>query len=344
MPHIGPRDVTKFVAFGDSFAAGIPAGNPYTGGGTGSGNNTCSRFDGSYNVKLKNDPKVKAANFDFLACSGATAQDVQNNQVPLLDQNADFITVTMGGNNVGFGDIVNGCVYRFNGILAPDCDQVLNSTLARINNNSDFLNPITNSLRAIMTRAPNAKVYVMGYPKFWNATTTQCDNVSWNYWRTPGATKMTRAIRQRMNDLLDAMNNKISAAVQSLNNPRVTFFNYDAYFQGHRFCEGDVIEPQDISELRSNTFFYQIITPPDFFTPNGWAGEFVSPFNPAKQYYDWIKAAKTASPNTPVNQIYAGQSTETSASGEIPVWMAKIFHPTPEGHVAISHAISGRIP
>ncbi|KAH0563426.1 hypothetical protein GP486_002001 [Trichoglossum hirsutum] len=339
VPQIVPRAVTRFAAFGDSFAAGIGAGQPFTGSGPDSANNAgCGRFDGSFNVKLRDDAKVHAASFDFLACSGATAQDVQNSQLPHLDQSADFITVSMGGNNVGFGDIVNGCVYRFNGIFAPDCDQALNNASTRINNNPDFLDPVTNGLRAITAKAPNAKVYVMGYAKFWNATTTQCDNVSWNYWQTPGATKMTRALRQKMNDLLDAVNNKISTAVQGLNNPRVTFVNYDAYFQNHRFCEGGVNEPQGPNEDRPNMFFFQLNT------PVGSVNSFVQPFSPASQYLDWIKAAKTASPNTPVNPIYAGLSTATSASGGLPLWIAKIFHPTSPGHVAISSAISGKIP
>lgn len=96
-PHILPRAVSKYVAFGESYASGIAAGQPYIGGGTGNENKTCNRFDGSYTVQVKNNPRVRAANFDFLACSGSLAWDVQNRQVPYLDQAADFVTVTMGG-------------------------------------------------------------------------------------------------------------------------------------------------------------------------------------------------------------------------------------------------------
>ncbi|KAH0547495.1 hypothetical protein GP486_008434, partial [Trichoglossum hirsutum] len=282
--------VSNYNALGDSFGAGVAAGSPYNGGGGG-----CNRYDGAYSVKLNN--RIRARTFNFIACTGATTGDVLKNQVPSIDQAADFISVTMGGNNIGFGNIVNGCVYRFNGPFAPNCDDALTSAERAINDDNVLLNPVSDAIRGMLARAPNAMVSLTGYAMFWNATTTQCDTVSWNYWNVPGATKMTRAVRQKMNDLLVSTNGKLNTAVQNLNRDfpgRVSFIDYDAAFEGHRFCEEGVIEPQKSGEDRSNTYFFQLNTPVGSLA--GGDEAFVPSSSPANTYYDALESYKSSNP------------------------------------------------
>jgi lysophospholipase L1-like esterase len=337
----------KFVALGDSYASGIGAGVRYTGG---DGNRSCNRFEGAYSFKLKDNPRVRAASFDFLSCSGSRAIDIERNQVPNINQAADFITLTVGGNNVGFGNVVNACVYRFMGSFGDGCDKVLDDTRGLINDDNNLRNPLSNAIKAILTRAPNARVYVTGYARFWNAATTQCDTVTWNYWSVTGD-KMTRARRQRMNDLTLALNGKVKDAVQGLSSSfpgRVVFVDYDAPFEGHRFCEEGVTEPQRSNDPRPNMYFFQLKTPVgslvDTNNPDSDLPDFAPPSYPANQYYDSIKSFQAANPSAKVNPIYEGMNITTDSNGGIWVSITKIFHPTSPGHVLISNAIAASIP
>ncbi|KAI9865474.1 MAG: hypothetical protein M1813_002364 [Trichoglossum hirsutum] len=344
-PEIAPRAVGKFYALGDSFGSGLAAGKPWTE----DTNATCGRFDKAYGVQLKDNDKVKATTFGFLACSGSRAEDVQASQTN-FDQDADMVTLSAGGNNVGWGDVVNGCVYRFNGPAAPDCNNALTKTETLINDNNALFNPVFNNIFTILHRAtkPTFKLYVTGYVKFWNADTDQCDSVSWNYWQIPGTSppKMTKDLRKKMNDLLVAANAKIKSVVDSFNangENRVVFIDTDTAFEGHRFCENGVTEPQPSGSDRPNTWLFQINTP-----VGSVAGDegTLTPTGYAKQYYQALLQGPGGSPgmgaNAPtVNPIYAGKTA--SSSGGVPLWISKIFHPTTPGHTSIANSVAAKI-
>ncbi|KAH0558696.1 hypothetical protein GP486_004659 [Trichoglossum hirsutum] len=345
---IVPRAISKYYALGDSYGSGLAAGKPWSG----DPNVTCGRFDKAFGVQLKDNAKVKATTFGFLACSGSRAQDVQNNQTN-FDTDADMVTVSMGGNNVGWGDVVNGCVYRFNGPLAPDCDKALQNTTNLINDVNSLYNPVFNGIYKILQRVgtrPNFRLYVVGYVKFWNANTDQCDNVSWNYWQIPGTNpqKMTKALRKQMNDLLEAANSKISSVVDAFNNNhenRVIFVNPDSAYEGHRFCENGVTEPMPPNTDRPDTWLFQVNTPVGSVGADEGT---LQPTGYALQYYQaLLTGTGVGSPgqgmNAPtINPVYAGK-TSSSPSGGVPLWISKIFHPTTPGHAAIANAIASRI-
>jgi hypothetical protein len=327
---------------GDSYASGIAAGQPWE-GGAGHENKSCNRFDGAYSVKLKDHNNVKATNFTFLSCSGSKSTSVERYQIPLLYDNTDLVTLTAGGNNVNWGDAVDGCVYRFKWTWSPDCNNALENTESLIRDDSNLRDPMTHAINSILGKSKKAKVYVTGYAKFWNAETTQCDSVTWNYWRNlPGATKMTRDLRGRMNNLVDLINGKLRDAVQrSSDTNRVFFVDYDSSYVGHRFCENGVIEPQEPGQDRSNTYLFQINTPVGALASNDEG--FVPPTYPANQFYDSIVAAKATYGLLEVNPIYAGHNVSTDNTGQLPLWISKIFHPTSPGHIVIADAIANRM-
>ncbi len=142
-----------------------------------------------------------------------------------------------------------------------------------------------------------------------------------------------------MNDLADKMNAVLASVVQNFNNNnehRVFFVNYDAAFDGHRFCEQGVTEPQQPGQDRSNTWAFQYNTPGGSLTDTvGFQGEGA----------EWVKEIQQAfakDPSLTVNDAYAGQALRPGddfASGGMPLFIAKIFHPTTPGHSAIAHAI-----
>jgi lysophospholipase L1-like esterase len=342
---VAPRAISKMFSLGDSFGSGLAAGQPFMPADP--GNTDCSRYDKAFGVQLKDNPRVQASSFTFLACSGSMAENVTRQQAPLIDVDADLITVSVGGNDVGWGAIVEGCVYRFLGPNSPDCNMALDNTTNLINSDSALFNPVFDTLFTILQRAtkPTMRLYITGYPKFWNSETDQCDTVSWNFWSGSGGILMTKALRRRMNSLTDALNTKISGIVRGLNNAgqnRVVFVNPDPLFEGHRFCENGVIEPKPFFESRPNTYFFQI------FTSVGSAdGENVriGGDDDVKLYYDSILAAP---PGLTINPAYGAGAVvpvDRNAFGSsfYPVSVAKIFHPTTPGHAMVAEAIARAI-
>ena len=238
------------------------------------------------------------------------------------------VTLSVGGNNVGFGAIVNDCIYRFKGIASGNCEATLQDSANKINN--DLGPAIQATMTHVLDTNSNVQLYVTGYVKFWVATTTQCDTVSWNYWQfspeNGSGEKMTQDRRQKMNDLVDSVNKKISDTVNEISQQpnyanRIHFVDYDASFEGHRFCEEGVIEPQRSgSEDRTNTFIFQYQTPTgQLWNPDDKVGE-------VDFAQDWLLGAQQAKKNDPslqVSEFYANQPIDLSQdfSGGLPIFI-----------------------
>lgn len=128
----------------------------------------CSRFDQSFPKQLNADQRLPGQNrqLQFLACTADKATDV----LPQIDQmsaSTDMITLTIGGNDVGFGSIVNGCIY----FLYPTtwtCEQLIDFANSQIAS-ADFSTNYLNVIQGMYRKAPAAQVYILGYPAFFNA-------------------------------------------------------------------------------------------------------------------------------------------------------------------------------
>lgn len=113
-PTIANRDITDWLAIGDSFAAGISADAPED-----ELNWSCSRFKQSYPNQMNENPRFPghstSRTFVFGACSGGKMQDLIDNQLepgtPDLKANYPKIgkpqigTVSISGNDLKFGEV-----------------------------------------------------------------------------------------------------------------------------------------------------------------------------------------------------------------------------------------------
>jgi lysophospholipase L1-like esterase len=106
--------ITKWSAIGDSYAAGIGAGNSYGIGSPSLTSYDCSRYDGAYpnliNLQLGTDPE--SIDFMFSACSGAVTSEVIE-QAKDLTAGQQIITISSGGNDAGLSSIIQDCIYKF---------------------------------------------------------------------------------------------------------------------------------------------------------------------------------------------------------------------------------------
>jgi lysophospholipase L1-like esterase len=161
--------VQRYVALGDSYAAGplvpIPTGEPAG----------CLRSDRNYPSVVAQDLGV--TDFRDVSCSGATTENVTGPQsVPLgtnppqldaLAPDTQLVTISIGGNDIGFGDIVTECATR--SPLQPTGSACKDHYTAggsdelaqRIENAAG---KVARVLAAIGERSPDARVLLVGYP------------------------------------------------------------------------------------------------------------------------------------------------------------------------------------
>ena len=137
-----------YVALGDSYSSGVGT-RSYIDDGT-----SCQRSNYAY-PKLVATQKGYALNFK--ACSGATIPTVTNTQLSALTTATRYVTISVGGNDAGFADVITECAKPF---WAGDCDGAVDGAQAYINNTlPGRLSTLYSSIR---TRSPYAKVVVVG--------------------------------------------------------------------------------------------------------------------------------------------------------------------------------------
>ncbi len=145
----------RFAAVGDSYAAGVGNTPLKNAGSTG-------RSASAYPVLLAGrDNKVT-----FLAESGATTKSVLANQVQNVSPSTRQITVTVGGNDIGFAEVALTCANPM-----ADCQAAfLKAHMA--------LTVLPQDLGALLTqlqmKAPKAEIYVTGYPLLFQPSAGTC--------------------------------------------------------------------------------------------------------------------------------------------------------------------------
>jgi hypothetical protein len=192
---------------------------------------------------------------------------------------------------------------------------------------------------------PEAHVMVIGYTQFWNAVTNQCDDADWGVLRS---NKMDKSKREAMNSLSRAMNEKIGAAVSQLGDPRFVFIDPDTFFEGHRFCEDGIEEPQQDGQARPDLFVHEWYTPLGQFDGAIWDPALDGFWNTIsdsvlQELNGFGTNERNFSSAFPDELI---QADLTTPNGGLPPKMAayfKVFHPTQDGHDAIVKAILEKV-
>ncbi|HMJ02496.1 MAG TPA: SGNH/GDSL hydrolase family protein, partial [Conexibacter sp.] len=155
----------RYVALGDSYTAGplIPDQSLSPLG--------CLRSDVNYPHLVR--PSLEVATFTDISCSGATTDDFTAPQSTSIGTNppqfdaltADtrVVTVGIGGNDIGFSDIVLNCA-RLNP-FDPCRDDYVHDGIDEISQAIAATAPkIDAAIDGIQARSPNAKVHLVGYP------------------------------------------------------------------------------------------------------------------------------------------------------------------------------------
>ena len=223
-----------FTAIGDSYAAGIGAGNV----GKEKGDSGCSRYTGAYSDVINTLIGPKAT-FVNVACSGHLSGEVKKQVDTLKDGSQDLVTVSAGGNDALLADVLKACVYYPGS--QEKCDKALEKTKKAIDN--DLQENIADLLKALdsKVKAQGYIVYTL-YGQFFNAETDECSQQTWNWFNTviPGSSgiKLSKGLRMKLNKLVLEANSKLGAAIKG-HSRQIAIADWDqAAGDLHgRFCE-----------------------------------------------------------------------------------------------------------
>lgn len=141
-----------YYALGDSYAAGVGGGAPI---------DDCGRTAQSYPADLGAKKNI--------ACSGATTADVIR-QAKTLPTNTGYVTVTVGGNDLGVTDIANSCTIAASTGAPADvlqCQTLIDSAIAKLGSlayQKSFNDQVAAIVAAIRAKSPDAMIVFTGYP------------------------------------------------------------------------------------------------------------------------------------------------------------------------------------
>jgi lysophospholipase L1-like esterase len=209
----------RYVALGDSYSSGVGAGD-YSG-------DSCDRSRRAFPAQwAANRPD---ASFAFAACAGATTASVIGTQLSSLNSSTTVVTITVGGNDVGFESVLTKCVVEGSGA----CNSAVNAGEAKARGS---LSPQLATLyRAVTVRAPNARILVFGYPNFYDLTSTRT---------CPG---LGGSSRTKIDEGIGVLDDVIASAARAAD---VEFVDSRPAFDGHEICDGtpwlhsvDITEP-----------------------------------------------------------------------------------------------------
>jgi lysophospholipase L1-like esterase len=198
----------RYVALGDSYSSGVGTRDYSLG-------EDCQRSPYSYPALVaRNRADTRLV---FRACGGAKTADVLGGQKRALTRRTEIVTITIGGNDAGFGPVVRKCAEPWPSRCWDEIDRAerfIRTELPR---------RLGRVYRMIDRRAPRAKTIVVGYPRIFNEG-DECNALG----------RISPEEQRRLNDVTDVL-----ARVTRRRARRRGFDFTDARpaFEGHQVCD-----------------------------------------------------------------------------------------------------------
>lgn len=200
---------TEYVALGDSYSSGVGT-NDYD-----PSSGDCKRSPAAY-PSLWNAAN-KPASFSFVACSGAKTSDVNAKQISALKSSTSLVSITIGGNDAGFTNVMTSCITGGDG----GCNTAVNNAINYVQNT--LPGNLDGTYAKIKAAAPSAHVVVLGYPHFY---------------QLGGSCKvgLSDTSRGYINHGADVLDDTIAARAKAAG---FTFADVRGVFTGHEICSSD---------------------------------------------------------------------------------------------------------
>jgi lysophospholipase L1-like esterase len=196
----------QYVALGDSYSSGVGTRVFYEESGE------CDRSPDAYGPKIA---AAKGYTLSFQACSGAKTTEVNEKQLGTLSSSTSLVTITIGGNDAGFSNVIINCaLYYFT------CGSAISEANSFIANKLPGL--LETTYKDIRSKATTAEVIVLGYPKLFTKEGATC-NVNF----------LTSGNEKKMNESAEKLDAVIKARAEAM---KFKFVNPTAPFESHEVC------------------------------------------------------------------------------------------------------------
>ena len=211
-----------YVALGDSYVAGpfVPNADLLSG--------LCLRSDHNY---ARDAARTLGVSIKDVSCSGATTTAMTTWQYLLtppqlnaLSSSTRIVSLGIGGNDIGFVDILIGCIALSDSGTPCTSKYVVNGVDQLQANINATAPKVAAVLRGIHTRAPNARVFVVGYPDIFPASGSCFSVMPF----TTGDVPYLRKTEQSLNTMLAATAAANTATYVDTYTPSI----------GHDVCSG----------------------------------------------------------------------------------------------------------
>jgi lysophospholipase L1-like esterase len=206
LPTATAAALPQYAALGDSYSSGVGARVFYKESGE------CDRSPDAYGPKIA---AAKGYALSFQACSGATTTEVNSKQLGPLSSSTSLVTITIGGNDAGFSNVIINCaLYYFTcGSAISEANEFIKKKLPGL---------LETTYKDIRAKATTAKVVVLGYPKLFTKEGATC-NVNF----------LTSGNEKKMNESAELLDGVIRGRAEAA---KFTFVNPTNAFEPHEVC------------------------------------------------------------------------------------------------------------
>src|ERR1700723_2131417 len=206
VPAASAAALPQYVDLGDSYSSGVGTRVFYEESGE------CDRSPDAFGPKIA---AARSYTLSFQACSGAKTPEVNEKQLGTLSSTTSLVTITIGGNDAGFSNVMLNCaLYYFT------CGSAISEANEFIKNKLPSL--LETTYKDIRAKATTAQVIVLGYPKLFTKEGKTC-NVNF----------LTSGNEKKMNESAELLDSVIKARAEAL---KFTFVNPTSAFESHEVC------------------------------------------------------------------------------------------------------------
>ncbi|MBJ7459267.1 MAG: SGNH/GDSL hydrolase family protein [Thermoleophilaceae bacterium] len=225
----------RYVALGDSSSTGSGLGTQYPGS-----RQLCWQTQNSYPVFIAS--ALAISDFTSATCSASWVNDLTTSQdlydpatsnpiadiappqANALNGTETLVTMSIGINDSGYGDIVDACLVKPTPATPCKDSSTYNNFVSRAN--ALLSSPLGDAIDEIHRRSPNAEVWVIGYPRLIPEDVSNC----------PGKVDISAGDALTVNAWQRALNDTERATTESHNAFYVDVFSAST---GHDACQTD---------------------------------------------------------------------------------------------------------
>lgn len=197
----------NYTALGDSYSSGVGTREYYADSGD------CKRSSFAYPVI---DAGRIGASLTFAACAGATTSGILNGQLGSLNANTNFVTVSAGGNDLNWTQVIVQCAKPWPYTCWADIDRAENTIRTTLPGALDQL------YAAIKAKAPNARIIAVGYPRLFNGE--ECNAIA----------RISPGEQSRLNAAADLLAETTKARAAAAG---IVFVDPRSAYNGHAVCD-----------------------------------------------------------------------------------------------------------